>query len=85
MYYDTITIKPTIEGEWEISHYQIPDDREANQSSISALGFYHYPRRKGKKKAFNELKEFMIKRHEDEINNLTKSLEKLKLLKPIGD
>jgi hypothetical protein len=82
MYFDTIEIRPKAFGKkgWEVRHSQLRFDRQPGPGSMSDLGFYHYPRRKGKKKAFEELKAHMIKRHEDEIFNLLRSLDELKKL-----
>jgi hypothetical protein len=82
VYFDTIEIKPKAFGKkgWEVRHYQLNYDRVPSEGSMSGLGFYHYPRRKGKQKAFEELKAYLIKRHEDEIFDLLRSLDELKKL-----
>jgi hypothetical protein len=82
MYYDTIEIKPKPFGEmgWEVRHSQLKYDRESGYESMSSLGFYHYSRRKSKEKAFEELKAYMIERHETEILNLQRSMDELKKL-----
>jgi len=50
------------------------------RTSPSALGYYHFPETMTDEEAFNELKECMIKAHQEEIDRLEKSLKKLKEL-----
>lgn len=83
MKYSTIEIRPQgYERDiWEISFYDLDGDRVEESHGPHSLGFYHYPRKLGKEKAFNELKAFLISKHTAEIERLTKSLKKLNELK----
>ena len=82
MYYDTVEIKP-IAGKWVVNHSQMDGDRQSSKEyTPHAMGFFHYPRKWGVQKGFRLLKKAMIKRHEDEIAALTKSLSSLRLVEP---
>jgi hypothetical protein len=71
MYYSTIEIKPSLNDKFVVHYYHQKYDRESSEGSLSpGLGFYHHPKRMGKEKAFNKLKEAMIK----EIYKLFKNL-----------
>ncbi len=82
MKYSTVEIKPQgyKRDTWEISFYDLDGDRIKESHGPHSLGFYHYPRKLGKEKAFNELKSFLISKHSAEIERLAKSLKKLKEL-----
>jgi hypothetical protein len=86
MYYDTVEIKP-VNGKWVFKHYKMNLDRQSSKGYTpnSDLGFFHYPRKWGDQKGFRLLKEAIIKRHEDEIAKLTKSLSELRLVKLPND
>lgn len=77
MLFSTVEIKPSIDNEWKISFSDLDGDRYNDGAPPSCMGFYHYPRRKGKEKAFNELKDKMIESHKKEIDRLTKSMNSL--------
>jgi hypothetical protein len=82
MYYDTVTIQPSGAGCWTAAHSQQAHDRmPAAEYTPSALGYFHYPRDWGVQKGFAVLKAAMIKRHEDEIAALSKSLANLRLVR----
>lgn len=84
MYYDTIEIKP-VGGKWRAGHEQIDGDRQSEKRARpNALGFFHYPRSWGLQKGFSLLQDEMIKRHEEEIAALSKSLDALRQLQPPG-
>jgi len=80
MYYDCVEIKPDGKGGWYSIHYQQKGDRLENCTAPSAYGFYHYPREWGIEKGFQTLKNTMIERHEKEIEQLTSSLNALRLV-----
>ena len=84
--YSTIEIKPKgFKDGWNICNYDIPDDREDNQSSLSALGFYHYDRELGAKEAFERLRNYMCNYHLSEINQHKETLRSLaELENPYG-
>ena len=84
MYYDTVEIRP-IGGRWVVAHGQMDGDRKTSSPYSpgalgTALGFFHYPRKWGVAKGFRVLREALIKRHEDEIAALKKSLSGLRSL-----
>jgi hypothetical protein len=60
-------------------------DNCARSIPLTLGGVFHYPRRWGVQKGFSLLKESMIKRHEDEINALMKSLSELRLVQLPND
>ena len=79
----TVYIRPIgikKDKKWDVDFVDLPGDRKNKDTGPSSMGFYHYPRRMGKKKAFEALKNHLIKCHEEEISLLTKSLCALKLL-----
>jgi len=83
MKYSTVEIKPQgyKRDTWEVSFYDLDGDRVEESPGPHSLGFYHYPRKLGKEKAFNKLKSLLISKHSAEIERLTKSLKKLKELR----
>jgi hypothetical protein len=83
MRFSTIQIRPSghKRDKWEVSFDDLPGDRVNEGHGPHALGFYHYPRRMGKEKAFEAMKAHLVAKHEEEIAALTKSLAKLKALK----
>lgn len=66
---------------WEVHFEDLPGDRSNWNYGPHNSGVFHYPRRMGKEKAFEELKAHMVARLEEEIAALTKSLVKMKALK----
>lgn len=81
MRYATLEIRPKIDGRgWDIRAYDIPYDRETSDGSLSALGFFHYPRKIGREMAFERLKSHMLARHAAEIAKLAGSMESLSQL-----
>jgi len=83
MKFSTVYIRPVgikKNRKWEVVFVDLPGDRKNKGTGPSSMGFYHYPRRIGKKKAFEALKNHLIKCHEEEISLLTKSLSDLKSL-----
>jgi len=83
MKYSTVEIRPSRikKNAWEVNFSDLDGDRVNEGHYPHGLGFYHYPRRIGKEKAFDTLRVFLMQKHEEEINNLTKSLAKLGALK----
>jgi hypothetical protein len=79
MKYSLVQIKTKWNGKgWEKPIFSTDDaDRVRSKSVPCGLGFYHYPAYFTKKRAWNKLKKYMIKRHKDEIARLEKSLNKL--------
>jgi hypothetical protein len=83
MKFSTVYIRPVgikKNRKWEVVFVDLPGDRLNESSGPHNFGFYHYPRRMGKKKAFEVLKAHLVKNHEEEILLLTKSLSALKSL-----
>ena len=78
MKYSTVEILPYIGNKWLVNHSEMSGDRQAEKLNPSPMGFFHYPRRMGKKKAFEQLKALLIEKHEEEIKRLNKSLAALK-------
>lgn len=61
MLYDTIEIKLTSSGEWEVLHRELSYERKRGEQHLNgALGFFHYPRNWGVENAFRVLRERMI-------------------------
>ena len=83
MKFSTVEIRPcgTKRDKWEAIFVDLDGDRVNERRGPHGMGFYHYPRRMGKEKAFEELRAYMVAKHEEEISVLTKSLAKLKHLK----
>lgn len=65
---------------WEVSFWDQDGDRMGGQIKPNAWGFFHYPTKRGRKWAFEQLLAHMIKLHEEEIQNLQKSVDALKAL-----
>lgn len=82
MLYSTVEIKPKAfrEPGWIVSFYDLEHDREDENTQPNALGFYHYPRHIGKQAAFEKLRQYMIRSHEERIALLTESVNSLKAL-----
>lgn len=81
MKFSTVEIRPrTTTGEWKVMFSDLEGDRHNEDFGPHGLGFYHYPRRMGKKKAFETLRNHLISEHAKEIEALTKSMDKLKKL-----
>ena len=83
MKFSTVEIRPggNKRDKWEVSFADLHGDRVNEGHGPHSLGFYHYPRRMGKVKAFEALRAHLVAKHEEEIAALTKSLGKLKALK----
>ena len=81
MLYDTIEIKLTPSGEWEVLHRELPYDRKKGEQRLNgALGFFHYPRNWGKEKAFRVLRDRMIQERQKAIAELQNQIDKLRAL-----
>lgn len=83
MKFSTVEIRPggNKRDKWEVRFADLDGDRVNEGYGPHSLGFYHYPRRMGKAKAFEALRGHLVAKHEEEIAALTKSLGKLKALK----
>jgi len=83
MKFSTVEIRPAgvKRDKWGVSFSDMEGDRVNEGHGPHGLGFYHYPRRMGKEKAFEALRSHLVAKHEEEIAALTKSLAKLKALK----
>jgi hypothetical protein len=80
MYYSTIEIKPDLD-EWKVRYYEIPYNRESGASYLNAgLGFYHHSRKISKEKAFNKLKEAMIKVRFERIAEIVEDIRDIQKL-----
>lgn len=81
MKYDLIEIHQTQKG------WKYINQRRDNISCVTSKtyphpnGFFYYPRTTKPEKAFALLKAVVIKKHQEEIDRLQKSLDKLKQLK----
>ena len=82
MKFSTVQIRPggIDRDEWEVAFSDLPYDRVNEGHGPNSTGFYHYPRKLGKQAAFNTLKEHLVRKHEEEIAAMSKSLEKLRAL-----
>lgn len=83
MKFSTVEILPSgnKRNKWEVRFSDLDGDRMNEGHGPHSLGFYHYPRRMGKDKAFEALRAHLIAKHEEQLAALTKSLKKLKALK----
>jgi hypothetical protein len=82
MKFSTVEIRPGgRRGKWEVRFSEMDGDRVFESHGPHSMGFYHYPRRIGKEKAFEALRAHLVTKHEDEIAALTESLGELKALK----
>jgi hypothetical protein len=63
---------------WEASCYLDEEDRVEGDSYPHSAGFYYSPETETTQKGFAKLKSFLVKKHEDEIARLQRSLVKLK-------
>ena len=82
MLYGTVFIEPSAyTNSWTYRFNTIDGERggvkDGNSNQPSSIGFYHYPRKMGKKNAFEKLKQHLIKKHVEEIARLYLSLEQL--------
>lgn len=80
MYFSTIEIKPVGGGkvEWEVVFSYLEGDREPPDNGPNPLGFYHYPSSTSKEDAFDVLKSYLIKQHQDRIADIERSLDALR-------
>lgn len=83
MKFSTVEIRPggIKRDKWEVRFTDLDGDRVDEGRGPHSVGFYHYPRRMGKAKAFEALRAHLVAKHEEEIAALTKSLDQLKALK----
>jgi len=86
MHYNTVSIFPSGDGKWGVVFIRMIKDRvKVDNPTPNALGFFHYPCRWGKQKAFIMLRDYLVKRHDEEIAALQKSRDALLALPdPIG-
>jgi hypothetical protein len=78
MKYSLIEIRPNLQKRgWYVVHSNLKFNRMKEENPPSPMGFYHYPLKMGKKKAFEELKKAMVLAHVDQIAKLSKSLKSL--------
>lgn len=81
MRYNTIEIKPSFDGGWQVFHRELPYDRKEGEQQLNAVfGFFHYPRKWGKKKAFEALRNQMINERLKAIAELQSQIDKLRAL-----
>lgn len=69
-----------IKDMWQVSWWDIDGQRENQESVPQSLGFYHYKRRLGVEKAFQELKTKMIQDRLDIIKSLSDEISELQQL-----
>ena len=78
MQYKTVRINVLLpQRVWRYSISTLPGNFEREKRIPMALGFYHYPASMDDRRAFEKLKDCMVKRHRKEIALLQKSLDKL--------
>lgn len=82
MKFRKIEIRPTLingSDSWEINIHRLDEtEREKRDNGPHSMGFYYCPETKSIEQGFLELKQALIKNHEEEIYRLTLSLESLK-------
>lgn len=84
MKYKLVQIRPSWSNKsWNVSISSDDQDRVKGKTKPkpNPLGFFYYWDTIADDVAFEQLKQCMIHRHSDEINNLQKSILKLKKLK----
>ncbi len=79
MKYSTIQIKPE-GGEWTVSITRDERERVRKPGRPNPMGFFHFPATMTDQKAFNKLRDCLVKSHKDEIKALRVSLDKLQSL-----
>ena len=67
----------TKKEDWELTYFLDETDRIDSKTFPSSEGFYYLPKRKSLQKGVKDLQKHLIKRHEEEIKRLQKSLSKL--------
>lgn len=82
MKYSTVQIRPSPidRNDWDVSFADLDGDRTMTAPGPHSLGFYHYPTKLGRAKAFAKLRDYLLKKHDDEIDALQKSRAKLRNL-----
>ena len=82
MKFGTVEIREraTKRGVFVVSFSDLDGDRHNENFGPNGLGFYHYPKRKGKAQAFEELRAHMVRCHEDVIQKLVQRVKKLNAL-----
>ena len=86
MKFSTVRIRPNVNQDgWEYHFEDHEGDRKNEKTDPNSLGFYHYPQRIGKKKAFEKLRAHLVAKHEETIAALTKSLNSLKKLRMLEE
>lgn len=81
MLYDTISISPSHDGGWEVCHVERPHDRKSGEQALNGVfGFFHYPRKWGKEKAFETLRSKMIEERLKAIAELQSQVDELRAL-----
>lgn len=79
MKYCTVRIQQS-KGSWAVTFENLAGGRRAIAQGPHRLGFYHYPRSIGKRRAFERLRAKLVKCHETEIERLRESVERLRAL-----
>jgi hypothetical protein len=67
-------------GAYVVSFSDLDGDRHNENFGPHGLGFYHYPRRKSRAQAFEELRAHMVRCCENDLTALTRKLNTLKAL-----
>ncbi len=80
MKYNTVQIRPSSNGNWECYFQSDEVDRYNIKTYPNKIGFFHYPYRMSKSRAFSKLKTLLIFSHKREIERLQESLNKLEML-----
>lgn len=79
MKFRKIEIRPTNFNKWEVCVSKLDEtERNGTDNGPHSLGFYYCPKTKPIEQGFIELKQLLIKNHEEELHRLTLSLESLK-------
>ena len=81
MKYDTIEIRPAYGGGWQVLHRELPCDRKKGEPALhSVFGVFHYPRKWGKKKDLDTLRNQMINDRLEAIAELQSQIDQLRVL-----
>lgn len=80
MRYRNVRITP-VKGEWIISVHSDNSERVERETQPSPLGYYHFPESIPESEAVLSLLDCMIRRHSEELEQISNSLNELQKLK----
>jgi hypothetical protein len=86
MKYKIVEIQPSLNDEWRVTVREIPGDRVKCNTEPCGMGWYYYDGDSmSDQEAFDKLKSHMLKEHNEKIDQLQKSADKLyKCMPPKG-